>query len=134
MINNEIKDNLVRSAIEAQSFAYVPYSNYPVGAALLTQSGKVYGGANIENAAYPTTICGERVAIFKAISEGERQFEAIAVVTKDGGSPCGSCRQVMAEFDLETLVLIADDSGKIHQEATVADLLPHSFGPSNLLD
>ncbi len=124
--------DLVSLALEAQKKSYSPYSEYAVGAALLTKSGKIYQGANIENATYSTTICAERSAVFKAIYDGERDFKAIAVVTKDGGSPCGSCRQVLAEFGLDTLVWIADENGQILQETTVDKLLPFSFGPSNL--
>ena len=131
-MNDEIRQKLVQQAIGARRWAYVPYSHYAVGAALLTASGRVYDGVNIENAAYPVTVCAERVAIFKAVSEGERQFEAIAVVTSNGGSPCGSCRQVLSEFGLDTLVIIADETGAVHQELTVSQLLPGAFTPSSL--
>ena len=87
---------------------------------------------NVENAAYPTGTCAERVAIFKAVSEGEREFVAMAVVTDNGGMPCGACRQVMAEFGLELKVLIADTEGKLRQEASLAELLPGAFGPADL--
>jgi cytidine deaminase, homotetrameric len=126
------RHKLIELALQARQWAYAPYSHYAVGAALLTDSGKIYDGVNIENSAYPTSICAERVAIFKAVSEGEQHFKTIVVATKDGGSPCGSCRQVMAEFGLETEVLIVDASGKIVQETTVAQLLPNAFGPANL--
>jgi cytidine deaminase len=86
----------------------------------------------VENAAYPDSICAERVAVFKAVSEGQRDFEAIAVVTKDGGTPCGSCRQVLAEFSPGALVIIANQGGEVVCESTVADLLPGAFGPGNL--
>jgi cytidine deaminase len=86
----------------------------------------------VENAAYPTTICAERVAVFKAVSEGERQFAAIAVVTSNGGTPCGSCRQVLSEFGMDTIVLIADEKGQLLQETTVAELLPGAFTPEDL--
>ena len=132
MLTNEMREFLIQTAIEARRWAYVPYSNYPVGAALLTMSGRIYDGVNIENAAYPTTICAERVAVFKAVSAGERQFSAVAVVTANGGSPCGSCRQVLAEFGLETIVLIADDQGRLIQELSVAELLPGAFTPDYL--
>lgn len=132
-MNDEIRQKLVQQAIGARKWAYVPYSHYAVGAALLTASGRVYDGVNIENAAYPVTVCAERVAIFKAVSEGERQFEAIAVVTSNGGSPCGSCRQVLSEFGLDTLVIIADETGVVHQELTVGQLLPGAFTPSSLV-
>ena len=123
---------LIDLANEARSRAYAPYSNYPVGAALRTRSGHIYTGCNIENAAYPTTMCAERVAIYKAVSEGERDFEAIAVVTPNGGTPCGGCRQVMAEFGLDTIVLIADGKGRLIQETTVSGLLPGAFTPGDL--
>ena len=131
-LNDEERQQLVEAAGQARRWAYAPYSNYAVGAAVLTESGKVYDGVNIENAAYPTGICAERVAIFKAVSEGERRFTAIAVVTANGGTPCGSCRQVMAEFGVTTQVLIADDQGNVVQECTVEDLLPGAFLPGDL--
>lgn len=132
MVSNEMKEKLVRMAIETRQNAYVPYSHYQVGAALLTSSGKIFCGVNIENAAYPTTMCAERVAVFKAVSEGEKKFEAIAVVTENAGVCCGGCRQVLAEFGLDTLVLIADDKGQVRCEVTVGDLLPGAFTPDQL--
>jgi cytidine deaminase len=132
-LTNEEKQSLIDLANEARKRAYAPYSNYPVGAALRTRSGRFYTGVNVENAAYPQTMCAERVAIFKAVSEGEIEFEAIAVVTNNGGSPCGGCRQVMAEFGLDTLVLIADGNGKLKKEMTVAEILPEAFTPKHLL-
>jgi cytidine deaminase len=132
MLNKEQRNQLLNAAKDAQSRAYAPYSQYNVGAALLSASGKVYLGANVENAAYPDSICAERVAVFKAVTEGEKEFQAIAVVTRDGGTPCGSCRQVLAEFALNAQVLIANEDGEITREATVADLLPGAFGPNNL--
>ena len=133
MLTNEVKQNLVEIAVKAREKAYAPYSNYPVGAALLTNSGKIYEGVNIENAAFPVTMCAERVAVFKAISEGEYKFEAIAVATVNGGTPCGYCRQVMAEFGLGTAVLIANSKGKLIEETDVAHLLPGAFQPENLV-
>jgi cytidine deaminase len=130
---NEERQVLVNLANEARKLAYAPYSNYPVGAALRTKTGRIYTGVNIENAAYPQTICAERVAIFKAVSEGETEFEMIAVVTNNGGSPCGGCRQVMAEFGLDTIVLFADGDGNIKKELTVSQLLPEAFTPAHLL-
>ena len=132
-LTNEERHFLIDLAIEARRRAYAPYSRYPVGAALRTKSGKVFTGVNVENAAYPTTICAERTAVFKAVSEGEREFEVIAVVTKNGGSPCGSCRQVLAEFGLDTIVLIANEAGKLLQETTVSELLPGAFTPEHLV-
>ncbi|MEJ2485494.1 MAG: cytidine deaminase [Anaerolineales bacterium] len=132
MITLDQKQALVQKAILAQQNAYAPYSEYKVGATLLTKSGKTFSGANVENAVYPLTICAERSAVVNAVSAGEQDFEAMAVVTRDGGSPCGGCRQVMAEFGVDMLVLIADDSGHIHHELTVEQLLPHSFNAKNL--
>jgi cytidine deaminase len=123
---------LIELANEARRRAYAPYSNYTVGAALRTKSGRIFTGCNVENAAYPTGMCAERVAVFKAVSEGEREFEVIAVATSNGGSPCGGCRQVLAEFGLDTLVLIADSKGRLVQETTVAGLLPGAFTPKDL--
>src|SRR5512140_3721944 len=100
-LTDEERRLLIDLAVEAGRRAYAPYSNYPVGAALRTRSGRIFTGCNVENAAYPTSICAERVAIFKAVSEGEKEFEVMAVGTGDGGAPCGSCRQVLAEFGLE---------------------------------
>ena len=132
-MKKEEKQALVDLANEARRRAYVPYSNYPVGAALRTKSGRLYTGVNVENAAYPQTMCAERIAIFKAVSEGETEFEVIAVVTNNGGSPCGGCRQVMAEFGLDTVVLLANGEGKIVVETTVNDLLPGAFTPKHLV-
>jgi len=129
---NEVKANLIQSAVQARKKAYTPYSKYKVGAALLAKSGEIYTGANVENAAYPSGMCAERVAIFKAAAEGERKFKALAVVTANGGSPCGGCRQVMAEFGLDMLLLVADTKGNIKHELTVADLLPGAFTPKDL--
>jgi len=124
---------LIDLAIEARRRAYAPYSNYSVGAALRTRNGRLFTGCNVENAAYPTCMCAERVAVYKAVSEGEREFEVIAVATSNGGTPCGGCRQVLAEFGLDTLVLIADTQGRLIQKTTVAELLPGAFTPDKLL-
>jgi cytidine deaminase len=133
MLTNAEKQALVAQANAARRYAYAPYSNYPVGAALRTKSGRIYTGVNIENAAYPTTMCAERVAVYKAVSEGEREFDVIAVVTNNGGSPCGGCRQVLAEFGLDTIVLIGDGAGYLLQETTVDGLLPGAFTPAHLV-
>ena len=132
MLTSELKEKLIDKAIEAWQKAYAPYSNYAVGAAVLTASGEIYQGVNVENAVYPLTICAERVAIFKAVSEGEKSFRAIAVVTKNGGTPCGSCRQVMAEFGMDTTVLVADVTGKLIKTTTVGELLPDAFTDADL--
>ena len=131
-MTNEERQSLIDFANEARERAYVPYSNYRVGAALRTKSGRIYTGVNVESAAYPTTMCAERVAVYKAVSEGEREFEVIAVVTDNGGSPCGGCRQVLAEFGLDTVVLIADGAGQLISETTVGKLLPLAFTPAHL--
>jgi len=104
-MNDDIKEMLITRALAARGWAYAPYSNYQVGAALLASSGKIYDGVNVENAAYPSTICAERTALVKAISEGERQFVGLVVATANGGSPCGSCRQMLAEFGLDLVIL-----------------------------
>jgi len=125
-------DNLIQSALLAYKKAYAPYSNYAVGAAVLGDNGIIYSGCNVENAVYPLTICAERVAIMKAVSEGANRIEAVAVVTKNGGSPCGSCRQVMREFAEDSLpVFIANLEGQ-YEIHTLGQLLPNSFSAKNL--
>jgi cytidine deaminase len=123
---------MIDLAKEARCRAYAPYSNYQVGAALRARSGRIYTACNVENAAYPTSMCAERVAIFKAVSEGEKDFEVLVLVTSNGGMPCGGCRQVMAEFGLDMLVLVADGNGKLVLETTVGGLLPGAFSPKDL--
>lgn len=131
---------LIKAAQKAREYSYSPYSHFQVGAALLTKGGKVYTGCNIENAGYTPTNCGERTAIFKAVSEGEYDFEAIAIVggPKDAEkleycSPCGVCRQTMMEFcDPETFRILLAKSEEDYQEFTLAQLLPMGFGPGNL--
>jgi cytidine deaminase len=134
ILTDEFRQKLIESSLGARHWAYAPYSKYMVGAALLTSSGKIYDGVNVENAVYSTTICAERVAIFKAVSEGERKFTAIAVATSNGGTPCGACRQVLSEFGLDIQVLIVNGEGIVEQETTVAELLPGAFGPQDLPD
>lgn len=131
-LTQQEKQALVDLANTIRQHAYVPYSRYHVGAALRTKTGRIFTGVNVENAAYPQTMCAERVAIFKAVSEGEKEFEAISVVTDNGGSPCGGCRQVLAEFGLDTLVLIANGKGELLKEMTVKELLPEAFTPEHL--
>lgn len=131
-ITKQEKQALIDLANTARQHAYAPYSNYPVGAVVRTRTGRLYTGVNVENAAYPQTMCAERVAIFKAVSEGEKEFEVISVVTDNGGAPCGGCRQVMAEFGLDTIVLLADGNGKLVKETTVSELLPEAFTPDRL--
>ena len=125
---------LIALAQQAREYAYAAYSGFPVGAALLGRSGKVYTGCNVENAAYPLTTCAERAAVIKAVSEGEREFEAIAVVTATGATPCGSCRQILREFagpDGELRVIVADLDGN-SSTFTIEELLPHGFTPDQL--
>lgn len=131
-LSDNERQSLIDLANEARKRAYAPYSKYHVGAALRTKGGRVFTGANVESAAYPTTMCAERIAVYKAVTEGELKFDVIAVVTDNGGSPCGGCRQVMAEFGLETIVLIADGRGKLVKELTVGELLPEAFTPERL--
>lgn len=132
MISDEVKKKLIESSLGARRWAYAPYSEYAVGAALLTSSGKIYDGVNVENAVYSATICAEHVAIVKAVSEGEKKFTAIAVATDNAGTPCGICRQVLSEFGGDILVIIVNGEGVVEQETTVAELLPEAFGPKDL--
>ena len=122
---------LVAHALAARQRAYAPYSHYFVGAAVLTEDGSVVVGCNVENASYPATICAERVALTSAVAQGKRKLKAIAVATRDGGSPCGICRQVMVELGPEMQVYITDEAGKF-RTTTVRDLLPDSFDRSSL--
>ena len=132
MLTDELRQKLIESSLSARRWAYAPYSNYLVGAALLTSSGKIYDGVNVENAAYPTSICAERVSVFKAVSEGEKNITAIAVASSNGGTPCGACRQVLSEFGQDIKVLIVNGEGVVEQETTIAELLPGAFGPQDL--
>lgn len=125
MNNNE----LIAKSKQAMDYAYVPYSNFKVGAAVVTLDGTTYVGANIENSSYSLTCCAERVAIFKAVSEGHLQFKEMAVIgaTEDPISPCGACRQVMAQFfDEYVTIYLANEKGD-YRVTTIAELLPHSF-------
>lgn len=126
------KKELIRKAIEAQQKAYVPYSKFKVGAALATEEGDVYTGCNIEIASYSPTICAERTAIFKAISEGAKKIKTIAVVgDSDFTYPCGVCRQVIREFGKDATIIVAN-SEEDYKEYKLEDLLPYSFGPEDL--
>jgi len=133
------KKELIQKAIETLPRAYTPYSNFKVAAALLTKTGKIYTGCNIESAAYTPTNCAERTAFFKAVSEGEREFEAIAIVGGKNGKlddycpPCGVCRQVMMEFcDPKDFLVIIAKSPEDYKEFTLEEILPMGFGPVNL--
>lgn len=122
------RENLCEQAVAAMSRAYAPYSNYAVGAAVLMDSGQTYLGCNIENASYGLTICAERNAVANAVSQGERKLLAVAIATRDGGSPCGACRQVLAEFAEGTLeVFLVNAAGQVLAEYTLDDLLPNRF-------
>jgi cytidine deaminase len=134
MITDEQRQKLIESSLGARRWAYAPYSKYAVGAALLTSSGKIYDGVNVENAVYSATICAERVAVFKAVSEGEKKFTAIAVASSNACTPCGTCRQVLSEFGGDIKILIVNGDGNIERETTVAELLPGAFGPQDLPD
>ena len=126
-------ENLVQAARAAMSQAYAPYSKFLVGAALLTGSGQVITGVNVENASYGLTICAERVAVFKAASEGVRKITKIAIVSSSGEAtfPCGACRQVLHEFSDDMSVLTQGGDGRVRSNK-LAELLPHSFGPEDL--
>ena len=132
-------EELIQAAMEAMGRAYAPYSGYKVGAALLCADGTVYQGCNLENASYTPTVCAERTAFFKALTEGKRDFTAIAVCGGKGGvitgqfPPCGVCRQVMREFCGDDFRIYMVGSGGSYETATLAELLPHSFRPENVL-
>ena len=129
MINNE---ELIKMAFKAQKIAYVPYSNFHVGAALITEDDNIYTGCNIEIASYSPTICAERTAIFKAVSEGHRKIKKIAIVGDANPTfPCGVCRQVIREFGSDAIVIIAN-SPEDYKEYTIDELLPNSFWREDL--
>ncbi|MEO0115051.1 MAG: cytidine deaminase [candidate division WOR-3 bacterium] len=127
-MNKQQKSELIKTAKFASRFAYAPYSKFPVGAALLTKSNRIFAGCNVENISYGLTVCAERVAIFKAISEGEKIFKAIAIYTKtkDFTFPCGACLQVLTEItkDLTIILVNRNDRTKTYQ---LSELLPHRF-------
>lgn len=130
ILGNEELQKLVKRAQEVYLQAYVPYSNYPVGSAVLFSSGKIYGGCNVENASYGLTVCAERNAIFQAVAQGERELKgiAIAVPTEAFPSPCGACRQVIREFAVDCPVILINGSGQTRL-TSLKKLLPESFGP-----
>lgn len=131
MISNEQRDALIQAAIKARKQSYSPYSKYAVGAALLADNGRFYTGCNVENSSYGLTICAERTAVVKMVSEGVGKIKAIVVCTENAGSPCGACRQVLAEFagDVPVWLVDADGNGR---ETTLYTLLPDHFGPEHL--
>ena len=124
---------LCRAAAEAAKAAYAPYSDFPVGAVLLMESGRTFAGCNVENASFGLTVCAERTAVGSAVAAGERRVVAVAVASRPGVTPCGACRQVLAEFAGESLeVLTADLGGRLLARRALATLLPHSFdGPTD---
>ena len=139
MLDQKTIEALIEAAIDMTKMSYSPYSDFKVGAALLGKNGQIYKGCNIENAGYTPTNCAERTAFFRAVSEGVKEFEAIAVVGGKGGiltdftAPCGVCRQVMMEFcNPETFEVVLGTSKEDYQVYTLKELLPLGFGPSNL--
>lgn len=138
-LSAETRAELIRAAFAARRFAYVPYSHFRVGAALLSKNGRVFTGCNIENAGYTPTNCAERTALFKAVSEGVTRFAAIAIVGSLEGKtndlvtgPCGVCRQALYEFGGPSLVVIMAKSEQDYIQTTLGELLPYGFGPQNL--
>jgi cytidine deaminase len=131
-IPQQDKGKLIERAMSVRAQAYAPYSNYHVGASLLTNTGEIFDGVNVENASYTVGICAERNAVFQAVAHNQRSFRAIVVATDNGGSPCGACRQVLSEFGLDIEVITLDSQGNIIMETTVAKLLPQAFGPEHL--
>ncbi len=128
-----MRKKLIELAKEAREYAYAPYSNFKVGAAVLTSNGKTFTGANIENSSYGATVCAERVAVFNAVSAGEKEIVELAVVadTKELSMPCGICRQVLVEFSKDLKIYVANLDGKFI-EKTLEDLLPMAFTRENL--
>ena len=131
MLNQKDRESLIAAALDARKRAYAPYSKYSVGAAILTESGRITPGCNVENASYGLCNCAERTAIFTAACAGERTVIAVAVATEDGSTPCGACRQVLAEFSprdsTPLVVLLLDKDGTVVTETTLAALLPMAF-------
>ena len=127
------RSNLIEAAQKARENAYAPYSQFKVGAALLTKKGEVYTGCNVENASYGLTMCAERVAIYKAVCAGTTEFESMALVTdsSEPASPCGACRQVLAEFSGDLEIIMTNLQGKIAKKS-IAELLPMAFNKTNL--
>jgi cytidine deaminase len=127
-MNEPARDELIHAALDAQKRAYAPYSNFPVGAALRTASGRVFQGANVENTSFSLTICAERVAAAAAVAAGEREFDSIAIVSPGGATPCGACRQFLAEFNPTLRIVMVDSDQRDHGfQSTLDDLLPKRF-------
>ncbi|HAX39393.1 MAG TPA: cytidine deaminase [Clostridiales bacterium] len=134
-ISEKERETMLDLAYEAMERAYTPYSRFQVGACLKGKSGRYYLGCNIESASYTPTNCAERTAVFKAVSEGEREFESIVIVCsgKNPAAPCGVCRQVLREFCSDDMPVVFADGKRNFVESTLGALLPHSFGPEDLL-
>lgn len=137
----DVIQDLIKRAMKAREYSYSPYSNFSVGAAILVESGNIYTGCNIESVSYTPTICAERVALFKAVSEGEREFKMLALIggpkngekkTEQIVSPCGVCRQMLYEFGRDMKIVMAD-SVERYEVRTIEELLPYGFGPDNLI-
>lgn len=124
--------SLLEVAASARQLAYAPYSKFSVGAAILTTTGEVFTGCNVENASYGLTSCAERNAVFAAVAAGHREFSHLALVLPEAGSPCGACRQVLNEFAPNLQIIIADPELKLTRELNLTQLLPEAFGPDNL--
>lgn len=120
---------LVNLALAVRERAYAPYSNYLVGAALRATDGRIFTGCNVENAAYPSTLCAERTALVKAVSEGAREFNTIAVVAKAKAGPCGGCLQMLIEFAPDLHFYMADPDGNVSISVSMKELMPYGFGP-----
>jgi cytidine deaminase len=135
ILSQEEKELLVKAACKAQKQTYSPYSNFPVGAALLTHDDEIICGTNVENASFSMTICAERTAILQGVYKGHRSFKAIAISTRQGDFPCGACRQVLAEFNEPSMpIIICSEKEVITDETTLGVLLPKAFVPKRLLD
>ena len=140
-MRGNMREKLIQAALKARENAYVPYSHYQVGAALLTEEGEILQGCNVENASYGATCCAERTAVFKAVSEGKKHFRAIAITggiqgkePEDYAYPCGICRQVLSEFaGKDGLKVIVAKSISEYQEFSLGELLPHSFGGDSIV-
>ena len=131
-LDKEKRQELLKQAAEAREKAYAPYSNFQVGAALLADDGSISTGCNVENASFGLTVCAERNALFHAVAESKRNFTAIAIVAESDppATPCGACRQVLAEFAQDMLVILGNPAGEETGQATLEELLPRRFGPN----
>lgn len=131
-LSREDADRLILTAHDCRGRAYAPYSHYQVGAAVLTGEGRIFVGCNVENASYSVTLCAERCAVGSAIAAGQRDLQAIAIVTDKIASPCGACRQFLVEFNPQMIVVLADTAGRRVMHKAM-DLLPGFFGPADLV-